>query len=85
MHKRLGKFGIPLTMIQDNPELVREILSYTIVVRAELYYSVDIKYLIAYEAICDQFRELKSGEIPPIYTYEQDKNGYINFFWKSDS
>lgn len=68
--RRLGKFSISWVLIDDNPQVVRQLLSKMIIVRAEtLYHDRSIEYI----AMCDDFDVIPEGMIVPQYDIEIDE------------
>lgn len=67
--RRLGKFTISWDLIEDNPEIVRELLSKMIVIRAEtMYHYRHIEYV----ALCEDFEVLSEGCRIPDYDIQID-------------
>ena len=61
---RRGKFKVTVALIEDAPEVVRQVMGRVIVVRAECLYGGVIKYL----ALSPEFDKIKVGEEEPEYT-----------------
>jgi len=61
---RVGKFYISRQLIEDNPTLVKEILSTTIVVRAEMLYESDV---VSYVGLSHLFDPTPLGATAPYY------------------
>ena len=72
-NRRLGTFKISRYMIENNPKIVKRVMSECIIVRAELSYVMDA---IEYTAISDWFDEVQEGHIPMEYriTFVKDGN-----------
>lgn len=68
--RRVGKFSISRDMIENGPELVKQILGKCVVVRAEMMFDRDA---IEYIAFCDEFDEVYLGSRPPSYAIECSK------------
>ena len=65
LENNLGKFSIDMEVINMKPDIVRQIMSLMIIVRAEKIHYNDT---IEYQAICPLFRPLKLGDCLPDYT-----------------
>lgn len=76
--RRLGKFSIRTSLIEDTPGTVFEILSTVIVVRAEMRWDIGA---IEYTGISHSFECLPCGRVVPEYEamFEQGKfTGWVN-------
>lgn len=62
--RRLGKFYIPKTLIQDSPNTVLIVLGTIIVIRAEFMWSTDG---IEYEGLSKYFEPVPLGQRVPEY------------------
>lgn len=62
--RRIGRFAIATSLIDDDPESVKTALAGLIVVRAELRWEIGA---VEYVAIGDAFEELPPATLPPEY------------------
>ncbi len=67
--RRLGRFEITETVINDHPDVVQVIMSQVIVVEATNHFATGT---VCYTAICADFEELEDGEMIPDYDPEYD-------------
>ena len=67
--RRRGAFSIPTQMIAGEPEVVKKIMGRCLIIRAEV---MGIKDVIEYQAVCDDFDEVKEGELMPEYRWLVD-------------
>ena len=70
--KKLGKFSLPIDLIENSPQVVKTLMGYMIVVRAEHMYDSDA---IEYTAISDHFAPLEDGKKVPTYTFRFENDG----------
>lgn len=69
---RLGRFSIPVEVIDDEPELVQAIMGAMIVVRAELMWQ---SKSMCYEAISSEFAPVEPGMEMPFYDIDVNVEG----------
>ena len=62
--RRLGRFTIELDVLNDAPEVVKVIMSKTVILGA--VFSLPMNHMI-YDAQCDAFEEVPEGAEPPSY------------------
>lgn len=76
--KRLGKFSLSMSGFEHplGRDLLQQIFSTVLVIRAEAMYSLDC---IDYIAFSKEFRELKDGEMAPTYTPITVGNEFIHW------
>ncbi len=67
--RHVGKFTISWHLIDHNPNIVRQLLSKMIIVRAESMHATNE---IEYIAICEEFSYVELGQIVPTYEIEID-------------
>jgi hypothetical protein len=70
-YRHVGKFSVSCTMIENDPDVVKQILSKMIIVRAESMY---VTNTIEYTAIWDKFSYVELGQEVPTYEIEIDSN-----------
>lgn len=64
MQRRFGHFSLGLKLIQEHPDWVKLLMGKCIITRCEFMYH---NGLLEYTGLCDEFRELKEGEMVPTY------------------
>jgi len=75
--RRIGCFYINLSMINRNPQWLRQLFAKCIVLRAEISYERDA---IEYHAICDEFVPLGIAGTALVYEAEfHSERGFIGF------
>ncbi len=62
--RRVGRFSVSAEIINEAPDVMRQIMGYVIVIRAE---SMLYNNSIEYHAICEDFDVLTEGEMLPEY------------------
>lgn len=67
--RRLGNFAFDLETINEHPDVVKGIMGSLIVLHADNSFA---KAQVNYTAICDEFDEVKNGEVTPDYEVEYD-------------
>ena len=70
--RRIGAFSIDLRMVDENPKDVRGIMEQCVIIRAEVMWH---KHCIDYVAICEQFPELRPGEMVTQIEWFKTKDG----------
>lgn len=70
--RRIGRFSISADLINEDPELAREMLAGIIVIRAEFSFFTGG---ICYEGISDAFAVAAASEMPPSYMPLLEKRG----------
>ncbi len=66
LDRHKGYFEIPMSMIDDDKDVVKRIMGKCIIIRAETLW---MNGNIEYHAICDEFREIEPSEIAPKYVW----------------
>lgn len=76
--RKIGKFYIPNYVLETDRELVRQVLSGIIVVRAEQRYDYDA---IEYIGFADCFVDVPEGQLPPEWEarFEVNEEGSARF------
>lgn len=74
--KRFGKFEVALSLIDNDPQMVKQLMSKVIIIRAE-----NILNRIEYTALSEYFDEVIVGSIVPFYTVQcvRSKDNIIKF------
>lgn len=70
--KRLGRFSVSMDLIEENPEVCRDLMGKCIIVRAEAMYHVG---RIDYVALSPDFNEVQEGEYIPEYGVRVHRDG----------
>ena len=70
--RRLGRFLIPMKLINDRPEAVKRLMGRCIVLKADYNWAQNA---IEYIALCEVFREVPEGLIELSYRVFEDTNG----------
>ncbi len=73
---RRGTIKLSIDLINDNVELVHKIFSkFTPVITEDNFFTNQITYY----GFCDDFREIESGEVAPVYLAMVEENGDVIF------
>ena len=66
LKNRLGRFIFPEYVLEANPRAIMTVLGDCVVTKAEHLWHIKA---IQYYAMSMQFKELKEGDTPPLYTW----------------
>ncbi len=71
--RRIGRFEVPVEIINENPDVVRAIMGEVIVLKADVLYH---RKAMLYDAICPQFDEADEGVLDlPFYDINVAEDG----------